>query len=94
MGAKGYVNRSSYLILNIFEKKQENLKNLTVRLEAVSIESVLRRGFVWVQDNRQKTVYSAEQAKKASGLEINFVDGKVKTKVVVSKNELQMDLFD
>ena len=83
-----------YHILNIFEKKQENLKNLTVRLEAVSIESVLRRGFVWVQDNRQKTVYLAEQAKKASGLEINFVDGKVKTKVVVSKNELQMDLFD
>ncbi len=83
-----------YHILNIFEKKQENLKNLTARLDAVSIESVLRRGFVWVQDNHQKTVYTAEQAKKASGLEINFVDGKVKTKVVVGKNELQMDLFD
>ncbi len=82
-----------YYILNIFEKKQENLKNLAVRLEAVSIESVLRRGFVWVQDSRQKTVYSAEQARKAAGLEINFADGKVKTKVVVSKNELQMDLF-
>ena len=82
-----------YYILNIFEKKQENLKNLAVRLEAVSIESVLRRGFVWVQDIRRKTVYSAEQARKAAGLEINFADGKVKTKVVVDKNELQMDLF-
>ena len=82
-----------YYILNIFEKKQENLKNLAVRLEAVSIESVLRRGFVWVQDSRRKTVYSAEQARKAAGLEINFADGKVKTKVVVDKNELQMDLF-
>lgn len=82
-----------YYILNIFEKKQENLKNLAVRLEAVSIESVLQRGFVWVQDSRQKTVYSAEQARKAAGLEINFADGKVKTKVVVNKNELQMDLF-
>lgn len=82
-----------YYILNIFDKKQENLKNLAVRLEAVSIESVLQRGFVWVQDSRRKTVYSAEQARKAAGLEINFADGKVKTKVVVSKNELQMDLF-
>lgn len=79
--------------MNIFDKKQENLKNLAVRLEAVSIESVLQRGFVWVQDSRRKTVYSAEQARKAAGLEINFADGKVKTKVVVSKNELQMDLF-
>lgn len=82
-----------YYILNIFEKKQENLKNLAIRLESASIESILKRGFVWVQDGRQRTVYTAEQAKKSTTLEINFADGKVKTKVVNSKNEMQMDLF-
>lgn len=82
-----------YYILNIFEKKQENLKNLAIRLESASIESILKRGFVWVQDGRQRTVYTAEQAKKSATLEINFADGKVKTKVVNSKNEMQMDLF-
>ena len=82
-----------YFILNIFQKNQENLKNLTARLEAVSIESVLKRGFVWVQNSRQKTIYSAQEAQKESCLEIKFADGSVKTKVVVKKNEQQMDLF-
>ena len=84
----------AYYIMNLFEKNQENLKNLMLRLESVSVESVLRRGFAWVKDSKQKTVYSTEQAKASSVLEIRFADGAVKTKPVVKKNELQGDLFD
>lgn len=84
-----------YYILNIFEKKQENLKNLALRLDSVSIDSVLSRGFAWVRDNRRQTVYSVAQARKSPSLEIRFIDGCIKTKTERKKNDtLQGDLFD
>ncbi len=67
-----------YYIRNIVEKKEESLGNLSIRLENVSIEAVLKRGFVWVRDSESNTVYSAEQARRSAGLEINFADGPVK----------------
>ena len=94
---KGLLEKTSlkpYYILNIFEKKQENLKNLALRLDSVSIDSVLSRGFAWVRDSRQKTVYNTAQAKRTPNLEIRFIDGSVKTKVKVKKDDLQGDLFD
>lgn len=85
----------SYHILNIFEKKQENLKNLALRLDSVSIDSVLKRGFAWVKNEQQKTIYNTEQAKRSTSLEIKFIDGSIKAKVVTKKNDsLQGDLFD
>ena len=65
-----------------------------LRLDSVSVESVLKRGFAWVKNARQKTIYSAADAKKSANLEIVFADGSVKTKVIVRKDELQGDLFD
>ncbi len=89
------ISLKPYHILNIFEKKQENLKNLALRLESVSIDSVLSRGFAWVKDNRQKTVYSVAQAQKSPTLEIKFIDGSIKTRTDKKKNDtLQGDLFD
>lgn len=67
-----------YYIRNIVEKKEESLGNLSIRLENVSIEAVLKRGFVWVRDSESNTVYSAEQARRSAALEINFADGPVK----------------
>ncbi len=85
----------SYHILNIFEKKQENLKNLALRLDSVSIDSVLKRGFAWVKNEQQKTIYNTEQAKRSTSLEIKFIDGSIKAKAVTKKNDsLQGDLFD
>ncbi|MDO5386903.1 MAG: exodeoxyribonuclease VII large subunit, partial [Pseudomonadota bacterium] len=55
-------NLRPYYILNIFEKKQENLKNLSLRLDSVSVEAVLRRGFAWVRNNKGKTIYSVTDA--------------------------------
>lgn len=66
-----------FYIKNIFEKKQENLNNLVLRLQSVSVEAVLRRGFAWVRDNHHQTVYNAAQAQDATGLEINFYDGSI-----------------
>lgn len=87
-------NLRPYYILNIFEKKQENLKNLSLRLDSVSVEAVLRRGFAWVRNNKGKTIYSVIDAIHTPHLEIFFADGYIKTKPIVKKDDLQGDLFN
>ena len=98
-----------FYIQNIFEKKQENLNNLLLRLQSVSVEAVLKRGFAWVRNQDKKTVYSSEQARSAREIEIRFYDGSVKTGISAEptkakpakglkqqriKDERQTDLFD
>lgn len=96
-------NRQNLLQLNeikplyinsMIEKQSEILRGLSARLESVSVESVLKRGFAWVKNQRRQTVYSAADARKSTDLEIVFADGSVKTRAIVRKNELQGDLFD
>ena len=64
------------------------------RLTAVSVEQVLKRGFVWVTDRHFKTIYDATKAKRAGELNVRFADGIVKTKVVEERDAFQIDLFD
>ena len=68
-----------YYVKNIFEKKQENLNNLLLRLQAVSVDSVLKRGFAWVRDQNGQTIYNVAQAETAQALDIRFHDGSFKT---------------
>lgn len=96
-----------YYIQNIFDKKNESLNNLTTRLDSVSIEAVLKRGFAWVRNENKQTIYNVEQARLAQNLEINFHDGVMQTgttspsvpiahkspKTPRKENELQKDLF-
>ena len=88
------VSLRPYYIKNIIERQSENLKSLSLRLDSVSVDSVLARGFAWVKTGRGKTVYNLEQARQAPTLEISFIDGKLKTKPIGKKNDLQGDLFD
>lgn len=83
-----------FLIQNLLEKYAVSLKNLEARLEGVSVESVLKRGFVWVTDRHYKTLYDASHAKRAGELNVRFFDGIVKTKVVEERDARQFDLFD
>jgi exodeoxyribonuclease VII large subunit len=83
-----------FYISNIIDKKAEVLDNLDIRLESVSVESVLRRGFAWIKNQKQHTIYNVVQAKASSSLEITFADGSIKTKPVIEKNELQGNLFN
>jgi len=90
------INLKSYLIENIIDKQNTSLKNLSLRLESVSIDSVLQRGFAWVKDEKQQTIYSIKQAQKAKNLNIQFIDGILTTNTKSKKNDqtLQGDLFD
>jgi len=83
-----------FYITNITAQKGEALQNLALRLESVSVESVLRRGFAWIKNQNGKTVYHADEARRSRELEITFADGSVKTRPLGKKNDLQGDLFD
>ena len=79
---------------NILRLKREILQNLAIRLESVSVDSVLKRGFAWVKDEKGKTVYDVKQAKSAQRLKIRFVDGEFDTSVADGrKKAVQGDLF-
>ena len=97
-----------YFVHNIFEKNQENLNNLLLRLQSVSVEAVLKRGFAWVRDENGHTIYDVASAQSAKDLEIRFYDGSFKTASPSSppkkpqnkktpktgkQNALQSDLF-
>lgn len=84
----------SYYIKSIWEKKKDYLKSLSDRLEGVSVESVLKRGFAWITDRHFRTVYDTTQAKRSGELNVRFADGIVKTKIVENRDVEQYDLFD
>ena len=87
-------NLKPFYIKNLLDAKKENLKNLALRLDSVSVETVLKRGFAWVSDGQFKTLYSATQAKRCDELHIRCVDGIVKVKMMEKHNAVQGDLFD
>ena len=93
----GLISLKPYHIKNIIEKQQNTLNNLSTRLESVSIDSVLQRGFAWVKNERQETIYNLAQAKQAKNLNIRFIDGTLTSNNNKSKKHddtLQGDLFN
>lgn len=97
-----------FYIKNIIEKKSEFLNNLSLRLSAVSVDAVLKRGFAWVKGDKGQTIYNVAEAKQADNLEIRFVDGHLNTRNISNtmlsntkqpkkgnkNNEKQISLFD
>jgi len=83
-----------FYIQSLIDKKKTGVVHLKHRLEAVSIEQVLKRGFAWVTDRHFKTIYDATKANRAGNLNVRFVDGIVKAKIVEERDALQIDLFD
>lgn len=92
----GLISLKPYYIKNILDKQIDTVKSLSLRLDSVSIDSVLQRGFAWVKNENKQTIYNLEQAKKAKNLNIQFIDGTLTTNQKSKKNEetLQGDLFD
>ena len=81
-------------IENIMNRKNEALSGFAARLESVSVESVLQRGFAWVKTEQGKTIYNKEQALKKHLLQVTFADGSIKVRTMEKKDELQGDLFE
>lgn len=84
-------------IENILNFKKISLQNLVLRLNSVSPDSVLKRGFAWVKDDKGNTIYGVNQAKSAKSLKIKFADGEYAVSASVKnkpKTAVQTDLFD
>lgn len=81
-------------IQNIIERKNDCLMGLALRLESVSVESVLRRGFAWVKTKQGKTVYGKKEVARNAVLQVEFADGSIEVRTMEKKNEAQGDLFD
>lgn len=85
-------------IKSMIERYQERLEGLSHRLEGVSVDSVLKRGFAWVKGKNNKTIYTATEAKKEESLTIRFIDGEVELPANAKKQkkseEIQGSLFD
>jgi len=87
-------NLRQFYVDNLLQGKKEALKNLALRLESVSIDSVLKRGFAWVSDSQFRTIYTTNKAKSSEKLHIRFADGIVKARVTERDCAIQGDLFD
>ena len=87
-------NLKPFYITNLIETKDESLKNLALRLDSVSINSVLKRGFAWISDGDFRTIYDTITAKNAQNLHIRFADGIIKARVTEKSYAIQGDLFD
>ena len=88
-------------IKTLVERYQEKMESLSLRLESASIDSVLKRGFAWVKDDNNQTIYSVKNAEKAQKLVIRFADGELQTgaentKTKKTKKDIQPQgsLFD
>ena len=71
----------------IIERYKERLESLYHRLEGVSVESVLKRGFAWVKGANNNTIYNTEDAKKETNLIIQFKDGSINASPLTSPNK-------
>jgi len=87
-------NLKPFYIKTILETKKENLRNLALRLDSVSIDAVLKRGFAWVSNAQFQTMYDTNSAKRAQDLHIRFADGIIKARVTERNCAIQGDLFD
>ena len=85
-------------INTLVERYTERLDSLSCRLEGVSVDSVLKRGFAWVKGKNNQTIYSAKEAEKETGLTVRFADGEVTidkdTKSAKKSSNPQGSLFD
>lgn len=92
----GLISLKPYYIQNILHRQLDALDNLTLRLNSVSVDSVLQRGFAWIKNDREETVYNLEQAKQSKTLNIRFADGALTTYTTGKSNDkkIQGDLFD
>lgn len=68
-------------VKQLLERSKDRLSSLAERLEGVSVESVLKRGFAWIKGNSGQTIENMSEANKQTSLTIKFADGELKTQI-------------
>jgi exodeoxyribonuclease VII large subunit len=77
----GITGRHEHALERRLRDAAGRLSALSSRLASVSYESVLKRGFALVRDERHRLVASAGQARSSGMLQLQFSDGRVRAVV-------------
>ena len=70
----------------LFEKKSYEIDLVAVKLESVSYQRVLDRGFALVTDSNGQSMHSITSTKPGKNINIRFSDGEI-TGIVVDKRK-------
>ena len=71
-----------------YDQKSYQLETLGLRLEAVSYQNILDRGFALIRDNRAKPIFSSKELEKGMSIKISLRDGQVEATINGEKNHL------
>ena len=90
------VSKENYLISHLkawqkslhrfYDQKSYKLETLGLRLEAVSYQNILDRGFALIRDGRAKPIFSSKKLKKGMSINITLRDGQVDATINKEKN--------
>ena len=69
-----------------YDQKSYKLETLGLRLEAVSYQNILDRGFALIRDGRAKPIFSSKELKKGMSINITLRDGQVDATINKEKN--------
>jgi len=72
----------NYFIRNYFKQKKMEILNYLLRLENLSIEKVLKRGFAIIKDSKEKKIMNLKKIKTAQLIDVEFHGGVVIAKTI------------
>lgn len=72
----------NYFIKNYFKQKKAEVFNYLSRLENLSIEKVLKRGFAIIKDSKEKKIMNLKKIKADQLIDVEFHNGVVTAKTI------------
>ena len=72
----------NYFIRNYFKQKKMEILNYLLRLENLSIEKVLKRGFAIIKDSKEKKIMNLKKIKTVQLIDVEFHGGVVIAKTI------------
>ena len=72
----------NYFIKNYFKQKKAEVFNYLSRLENLSIEKVLKRGFAIIKDSKEKKIMNLKKIKADQLIDVEFHNGVVTAKTM------------
>jgi exodeoxyribonuclease VII large subunit len=72
----------NYFIKNYFKQKKTEVFNYLSRLENLSIEKVLKRGFSIIKDSKEKKIMNVKKIKIDQLIDVEFHDGAIIAKTI------------
>lgn len=73
-------------IKNLIDRYNERIDALSHRLNGVSVETVLKRGYAWIKGDNNQIISTLKEAQNENNITIHFIDGEMKLSSKAPKN--------